>query len=444
MQSSSTSAGSSSNNSYTRSAHEPPETDILFSHRLHDDFLQEIHDITHSPTRVTQFLHDPNLLSPAHRHARKQSASNLGEQRTDNHAHPSQVHRDTANALTVVLGEEEREAHRLRRLLGEAGERLESEICRADDSEARARAAQELAKEGEARVTSEQSARRQAETDAAHAHEEVRRIEALQDAAAEDLRRAEVQVLEVRQQLEEERKRAAEAVDGVRKAQQVLREYQALEQGHEEVKRLELGRGAVDPVDERAMAFEEGRAEGYAAGRAQGYAAGRSNGFQAGQATGYDQGMKAGKAKGFSTGIRQGHAEERDYALEQFDRFLESDSGRRSLQDYLTHNSIRRRTKRPHQTEVRPGQFRLYLEPVSNSSSEAVRGRNATAEVLVERVPAQELLAASQEQSTPLGKQRSRESLKERIRNTVHGRRHSHQHAHDHDREPVPSLYNAT
>ncbi|GBE82857.1 hypothetical protein BKA93DRAFT_521121 [Sparassis latifolia] len=443
MQSSSASESSSNRNSNTGTTHEPPKTDILPSHHSHDDLLQEIHDITYSPTPVTQFLHDPDLLSAVHRHVRQESTLSLGDRRTDNRAHADRTHggagaRDTANALTVVLGEEEREAHRLRRLLREAGERLEYEMRRADDVEARACAAQALAKEEEVRVA-EQSARRQAEMDAALAQEEVQRVQMLQDTAAQDLRRAEAQVLEERRQLEEERRRAAEAVNCARKAQQVLREYQALEQGREEVRQRELGRGSADSAD--AMAFEEGRTEGYTASREESYAAGRSEGFQAGQAAGYDQGVDAGRAEGLSEGIGQGQEEEREYALEQFDRFLESDSGRRSLQDYLAHNGTRRQTKRAHRAEVRPGSFRLYLEPVSDSSPEALSGENATADSVIERVPAQELLAASQEQSALLGRQRSRESLKQRIRNTVHGRRHSHQSVHDHQRvtEPVSS-----
>jgi len=121
---------------------------------------------------------------------------------------------------------------------------------------------------------------------------------------------------------DEAEREVSEAQDASRKAQQRLREYEAEQEGRDEGRRLaskknyDAGWRECWPV-----AHEEGRTHGYEEGHGEGYSKGRSEA----KLTFYEEGRIKGKLEGYQEGIERGMREERDRALEEFDKFLEEE-----------------------------------------------------------------------------------------------------------------------
>lgn len=131
----------------------------------------------------------------------------------------------------------------------------------------------------------------------------MKRFQLQLDCAARELRRAQAEARALGGERDSAEDAAAKARDAVREYQLALRDYEAREEGREEVHELRMRRQ-----------FDDGREEGWDAGRAEGFAEGRDDGFA--------EGMKAGRAEGVAEGREQGRKEERVHALEAFDRFL--------------------------------------------------------------------------------------------------------------------------
>ncbi|KAI0360865.1 hypothetical protein OH77DRAFT_1434127 [Trametes cingulata] len=361
----------------------------------HDvNLLHELHEASISPTPIHEILRDPavlsNLLSHRKKPRRASSSSHTPRGRTssgdvpplpdrDRDLPPRESSRtrersrdrestrttdtsstvkprkekrdrekerdsDSASILTHVLAEEERQARHLKAVLRQTGVRLEEEMRRADVAESRARSAEITVQDLSARLSAAESGRHQAELDATRAQEECRRWQMQADTAERETRRLQAELARVERARQEKEEDEREAREAARRAEQTLREWQAREQGREEVRRMELRRRLTDNRDEgyengRADGYEAGRLDGYDEGREEGsregYETGRSEGFAAGRMTGFEEGKKAGYSDGYEAGYARGRKEERARALEAFDRFVENEMDhRRSISDF--------------------------------------------------------------------------------------------------------------
>ncbi|KAI0688729.1 hypothetical protein C8T65DRAFT_673984 [Cerioporus squamosus] len=237
---------------------------------------------------------------------------------------------DSASILTQVLAEEERQARHLKAVLRQTGARLEEELRRADVAETRARTAEINVQDLSSRLAASEAGRHQVELDATRAQEECRRWQMQADAAEREARRLQAELARMERAKSEMDQAEREAREAARRAEQTLREWQAREQGREEVRRLEVRRRYSDGRDDgfedgRAEGYEAGRQDGYEEGRDVGYETGRTEGFNAGRLTGFEEGRKAAYSEGYEAGYAKGRKEERARALEAFDRFIESE-----------------------------------------------------------------------------------------------------------------------
>ncbi|RDX45657.1 hypothetical protein OH76DRAFT_1357416, partial [Lentinus brumalis] len=294
-----------------------------------------------SPTPIHEILRDPAILSSLLTHRKKprrasssshtpRSLATPGEPRKKERDRDRERESDSASILTQVLAEEERQARHLKAVLRQTGARLEEELRRADLAETRARTAEIGVQDLGGRLAASEAGRHQAELDATRAQEECRRWQMQADAAEREARRLQAELARTERAKAEVEQAEREAREAARRAEQTLREWQAREQGREEVRRLEVRRRYSDGRDD---GFEDGRAEGYEAGRQDGYEegrdagheAGRTEGFNAGRLTGFEEGRMASYSEGYEAGYAKGRKEERARALEAFDRFIESE-----------------------------------------------------------------------------------------------------------------------
>ncbi|EMD37737.1 hypothetical protein CERSUDRAFT_83469 [Gelatoporia subvermispora B] len=306
-----------------------------------------------SPSPLEQLARDPALLSGivSHRKTRRGSTGSRTPQREhsrDRGRSGKEVRREkkdseAASLLTVMFAEEERQTHHLKAVLRSTSERLDYEARRADQAELRARTAETQAHESSTRASNAESARHAAELDTARAREEVKRYQLLIEAAERETRRLQAELQRQERLRAEAEQSATEVRETARVAQQALREYQARDSGRAERRRAEVQKNYNDG---REDGFEDGRATGYEAGYDEGFQAGKDEGFQSGHREGFDTGMltgfeegkKAGWSEGFAEGKDQGQREERERALEAFDRFVETELDRRSMMTVVSHD----------------------------------------------------------------------------------------------------------
>ena len=133
--------------------------------------MHELREATASPTPLGEFLRDPAVLTTllGHKKPRRGSTSSSHRERLREHSRERSRERehgtkdarrdkkskdtsDTSSILTLVLAEEERQAHRLKAVLRSTGERLDYEMRRADVAEQRARTAEGHTREVQLRV----------------------------------------------------------------------------------------------------------------------------------------------------------------------------------------------------------------------------------------------------------------------------------------------------
>ncbi|THG98654.1 hypothetical protein EW026_g3555 [Hermanssonia centrifuga] len=268
---------------------------------------------------------------------------------------------DATGILTLVLAEEKRQAHHLKAVLRTTGDRLESEMRRAEQAEEKARSAEVRARDSNSRATAAETARHLAELDAARAREEVARYRMMAEAAERETRRVEAERQRSDRLKNEADHAATEAKDAARKAQQTLREWQAREEGRAEGMRIEVRRRYEDGredgfEDGRAEGYETGRTEGLEEGRAEGLHAGRTEGHAAGRLAGFDEGRQVGYDEGFREGYTQGKKEERAHALEAFDKFIDGHMDKDSVasfdEDDRTHQWVEA-TRSVHSSEAK-------------------------------------------------------------------------------------------
>ncbi|OCH88274.1 hypothetical protein OBBRIDRAFT_795405 [Obba rivulosa] len=308
--------------------------------------MHDLRDAASSPTPLEGLLRDPMVLNSIVGHRKPPRRGSTGSRtpqrersrdrgRSGREPRREKKDSDTSTILTLIA-EEERQVHHLKAVLRSTSERLDLEIRRADQAELRARTAESQARENAARASNVESARHQAELDAARAREEVKRFQMLAEAAEREARRAEGETQRLERLRAGAEHDATEAREAARTAQQAVREFQARESGRAERRRAEVQKNYNDGredgfEDGRATGYETGHMEGFQAGKDEGYETGRSEGFNAGRLAGFEEGKKVGWAEGFAEGKEQGQHEERERALEAFDRFLETELDRRSM-----------------------------------------------------------------------------------------------------------------
>ncbi|KAI0063562.1 hypothetical protein BV25DRAFT_1915064 [Artomyces pyxidatus] len=272
--------------------------------------MAQLREAASTPTPLAEFLLDPETIhslasartssrdyrrhgsataSPSHERSRREKGKDK-ERRRGSDA--------TTSMLSIVLAEEERQAHHLKAMLRITGDRLETEVRKADSAETRATVAELRAREAAARAAAAEQAQHQAEMDAARAREETKRFQMQLDTAEREMRRVMGEMARVQRQREEADDAAAKARDAARKWQAALKDFQAREEGREEGMRIAMYRRYDDGREE---GWEEGHSEGYEEGRQEGYSEGRRSGFEEGR--------------------QMGRREERKYALQAYSRY---------------------------------------------------------------------------------------------------------------------------
>lgn len=330
--------------------------------------LDELREATDSPSPLTEILQDPatlrSLINGHHASSSKKTRRpSLSGTRKESHSSSTSStsapavprkkdrghgrdrdrdhrgrdrERDTASLLTIVLAEEERQAHHLKALLRTTAERLEMEMRRGDQAERRAYQAESQARESATRATIAETSKHQAELDLAHARSEITKYKLQAETSDRDFKKADNELARMSRVREDLERSLAEAKDAFRKAQHSLREWQAREEGRDEGRRSEVVRRYNDG---REDGYEDGKNEGYEAGHAEGYDEGHTDGFtkgrqeghNAGRFSGYEEGKKVGYDEGYAEGLERGRKEERENALRAFDKFIDRELEKRSM-----------------------------------------------------------------------------------------------------------------
>ena len=224
--------------------------------------------------------------------------------------------------FTVVLAEEERQVNHLRALLRTTAERMEDERVRANQAENRADFNESRVRELQMKLTNSEATKHSADLETERARDESHRLKMQMEMMEREVQRLRSSLNNMTKRKDEAERDASEAHDATRKAEQRLREYEAEQEGRDEGRRLaskknyDAGWRECWPV-----ALEEGRTHGFEEGHEEGYAKGRSEA----KLTSYEEGRKKGKLEGYQEGIDRGTREERDRALQEFDRFLEEE-----------------------------------------------------------------------------------------------------------------------
>jgi len=226
------------------------------------------------------------------------------------------------NVFTVVLAEEERQVNHLRALLRTTAERLEDERVRANQAENRADFNESRVRELQMKLSNSEATKHSADLETERARDETSRLKMQMEMLEREVQRLRNSLSNMTKRKDDAEREASESQDVARKAEQRLREYEAEQEGRDEGRRLaskknyDAGWRECWPV-----AHEDGRTQGYEEGHGEGYAKGRTDA----KLTFYEEGRKKGKSEGFQEGIERGMREERDRALEEFDKFLEEE-----------------------------------------------------------------------------------------------------------------------
>lgn len=293
------------------------------------DLVSQVRDACFTSSPLADILQDPylsrSLTATRPRASRRPSTSTLERSRSRTRKDDRS---DASSVLTIVLAEEERQGNHLKSLLRSAGDRLDTEIRRADQAESRVQFSESRALELQMRLSSSDASRHQAELDSARSKEELRRYQMKLEISERELLRVRGNVAILTRQKEDAEREANKARDLSRDYLQKIREYEAREDGREEGRRIGQRKGYNVGWEECwPVAHAEGHGEGYGAGRSEGYSDGHAKGYKAGKVVGYDEAKKKAKAEGFSEGLDRGRKEERERALDAFDKLLAQEVG---------------------------------------------------------------------------------------------------------------------
>jgi hypothetical protein len=287
------------------------------------DLVSQVHEAAYSPSPLVGLLQDPYVARSLTRRSRSRSSRRPSTSATGpERGRREDKENDSMSVLTVVLAEEERQVNHLRGLLRTTADRLEDERVRANQAENRADFNESRVRELQMKLTNSDAGKHSAELETERARDESHRLKMQMDTIEREVQRLRSSLNNMTKRKDEAEMEASEARDAARKAEQRLREYEAEQEGRDEGRRLaskknyDAGWRECWPV-----AHEEGRTQGYQEGHGEGCAKGRSEA----KLTFYEEGRKKGKLEGYQEGIERGTREERDRALQEFDRFLEEE-----------------------------------------------------------------------------------------------------------------------
>ncbi|KAF9648586.1 hypothetical protein BDM02DRAFT_2214521 [Thelephora ganbajun] len=287
------------------------------------DLVSQVHEAAYSPSPLVGLLQDPYVVRSLTRRSRSRSSrrpstSANGPERDRR----EDKENDSMSVLTVVLAEEERQVNHLRALLRTTAERLEDERVRANQAENRADFNESRVRELQMKLTNSEAAKHSADLETERARDESHRLKMQMEMLEREAQRLRNSLNNMTKKKDEAEREASEAQESSRKAEQRLREYEAEQEGRDEGRRLASKKNYDAGWRECwSVAHEEGRTHGYEEGHGEGHAKGRAEA----KLTFYEEGRKKGKLEGYQEGIERGMREERDRALEQFDRFLEEE-----------------------------------------------------------------------------------------------------------------------
>lgn len=283
-----------------------PSYDSLSINRY--DVVQHVRDAADCPSPLNLFLRDPNVLEKLSKPSSSSSSRKGSRPPTRSPSPRRKPGVGTSSLITLVLAEEERQAHHLKSILRTSSERLENEIRRADEANARAQFAEARALEATTRANSADATRHQLELDLTRAAETIKRYQMQLENVERDLKRVQDDLARVDRERQDAETSAAKARDTARSLQLVVRDCHAREDGREESSRLAMHKW-----------FDEGREQGYDSGFEDGFSQGRKKGLS--------EGIKTGRKEGLREGRDQGRIEERKNALEAFDRYVAEQEG---------------------------------------------------------------------------------------------------------------------
>jgi flagellar biosynthesis/type III secretory pathway protein FliH len=320
----------------------------MFAHRSRHDVIAQLREVTHSPSPLSRFLQDPAILE-------------LSKSKQKGHRRSSRSReRRTPSITTLALVEEERQVNHLKVLLGSASDRLEYEIRRADEAEARAQYAEMRAKDATTQLVAAETAKRGAEAGSQQLSADNKRYQIQFEHLEREMKRLKADILRLEEENEWLEASNIKAKESSRHYQNALRDYQAREDGREE-------------GQQRAMqqCFEDGREEGWSLGQDEGFEEGRQEGFQ--------EGLRTGRKQGFGEGREHGRNEERKNAMEAFDRFMNEEMHEyddevslitKSLSIPIPHNHISAKRKDSQMGRVSVlSKFRLSIDIFSRNIS---------------------------------------------------------------------------
>uniref|UniRef100_A0A8H8CPU6 Uncharacterized protein n=1 Tax=Psilocybe cubensis TaxID=181762 RepID=A0A8H8CPU6_PSICU len=256
------------------------------------DIIAQAREATLSPSPLMRILHDPSLIPSG-------SVENLKK----GHKRPSRSPRRREHRAPVVaaiaIAEEERHAKHLKGLLRASSDQLERETRRADDAMVRAEFAERGERDARIRAEVAEAARNALEDERMRLENDARDYQMQMEASQRVARQLEEDLANARREIEE-------LEYSERKAQEALRRYQVILHDMEQQITLRAAE-AQKMIDE---CYEDGREEGY------------EDGYQDGLESGRKEGWKKGKKEGQRQGREQGRRAERRNALEAFDKFL--------------------------------------------------------------------------------------------------------------------------
>lgn len=287
------------------------------------DFVSQVHEAAYSPSPLVGLLQDPHVVRSLARRSRSRSSRRPSTSATGpDRGRRENKENDPMNVLTVVLAEEERQVNHLRALLRTTADRLEDERVRANQAENRADFNESRARELQMKLTNSEAAKHSEGLETERARDEAHRLKMQMDMMERELHRLRNSLSNMTKKKDEAEREASDAHDAARKAEQRLREFEAEQEGREEGRRLASKKHYDAGWRECwSVAHEEGRTQGYEEGHGEGYAKGRSEA----KLTFYEEGRTKGKLEGYQEGIERGTREERDRALQEFDKFLEEE-----------------------------------------------------------------------------------------------------------------------
>lgn len=286
------------------------------------DFVSQLHEAAYSPSPLVGLLQDPYVVRSLTRRRSRSRSSRRPSTSGPDRGRREDKENDSMNVLTVVLAEEERQVNHLRALLRTTAERLEDERVRANQAENRADFNESRVRELQMKLTNSEATKHSADLETERARDESHRLKMQMDMQERELQRLRNSLGNMTKRKDDAERDASEAHDTARKVEQRLREYEAEQEGRDEGRRLaskknyDAGWRECWPV-----AHEEGRTQGYEHGHEEGFTKGRADA----KLTFYEEGRKKGKLEGFQEGLDKGMREERDRALEEFDKFLEAE-----------------------------------------------------------------------------------------------------------------------